>query len=171
MKPLRKLAAVAFFVMLLITALLGGQLALVPHTVENGEEITRAFAASSKFIESFQQANQRLPEEAEFDSWQAQQKSVLPRIESVKLISANDLPLEVQRLFGPSPANSFALSLWRGEWHEHYAGWSNESTIDSPLWLYAWALGLLLISASTTVALWKVARGKPGSQNLGGANE
>ena len=165
MKPLRKLAAVAFFVALLITALLGGQLALVPHTVENGEEITRVFPESSRFIKSFQQANQRLPNGAEFDSWQAQQKSKLPRIESVRIISANDLPLEVQKRFGPPPADSFALSLWRGEWHEHYAAWSNESTVDSPLWLYASALGLLVISASTTAALWKFSKGKPGSQN------
>jgi hypothetical protein len=171
MKPLRKLAAAAVFVALLLTVLFGVQLALVPHTVENGEEISNAFAASSNFIKSFQEANQRLPNEVEFESWKAQQKGASPRIASVKIIAANELPLDAQRLFGTPPANSFALSLWRGEWYEHYAAWAQKSTIDSPLWLYVVAIGLLSISAFSTVVLWKFARGGSPTRNTKVANE
>lgn len=159
MRPLRKLAAAASFVALLFTVLFAVQLALVPHTAENGEEISRAFAASANFIKSFQATNYRLPNDDEFAKWKAQQKSVLPRVESVKLTSPNNLPLDAQRIFGVAPADSFALSLWRGEWHEHYAPWSQRSTVDSPFWLYASTIGLLLIAVFSSVALWKFAKG------------
>ena len=171
MKLLRKLAAAAVFVALLLTVLSGVQLALVPHTVENGEEIYSAFAASSNFIKSFQEANQRLPNEVEFESWKAKQKGATPRIASVKITAANVLPLNAQRLFGTPPANSFALSLWRGEWYEHYAAWSQKSTIDSPFWLYVAAIGLLSISAFLTVVLWKFARGGSHTRNTELAHE
>ncbi|MEK8088089.1 hypothetical protein WNB94_16925 [Aquabacterium sp. A3] len=158
MRTLRKLAAAASFVALLLTLLFASQLALVPHTVENGALISRAFSASAAFIKSFQAANRRLPNDDEFATWKAQQKGVLPMVEGVKLTSPNNLPLDAQEVFGAAPAGSFALSLWRGEWHEHYAPWSQESTVDNPAGLYASTIGLVLIAGFSTVALWKFAK-------------
>ena len=101
---------------------------LVEHTIENSRKINQSFEEAISFVTDYENQNQRLPTQAEFQEW----SSSFPRrpySPNDMEIILNEFPKEVTKRFGAPSKNGFALSLWRGEWSEYYVSWQNKTTL------------------------------------------
>lgn len=127
--------------------LFGLMLLSIPSTVENGKEIEMSFLAATTFVDNFQHTNGHIPSNAEFNEWKSHQPSAVYGVQNIELTKPTAIPEDIARKFGVPPADSYALSLWRGEWYEYYASWAHASTIDSPQELYANFVALCLAFA------------------------
>ena len=143
----------------LLTVILGLQIGLVPHTVDNGRAIEGSFSASASFVDGFVKRKGRLPSPEEFNHWKALQPERALGVRNVRLTTTAQIPDVVLERFGSADAKSYALELWRGEWSEYYASWVERSTVDSAAGLYASAAGLFLASLVGTSLFWHLARG------------
>jgi len=143
-------------IMVLLALLFLGTFTLVPHTIENGRAIDKAFLEASDFIEKLSAESGQIPSSAAFDAWKAGRSSWVKNMDL--LSEPNMIPSEVVSRFGPMPSNGYALSVWRGEWMEYFISWRKVSTVDSVAGLYASSLGLSLASALLAIVLWCIRR-------------
>lgn len=127
---------------------------LVPRTVSKGEEIERAFLKAAEFIDRSIQSNGRVPTQPEFQEWRADKGRWVSRMELTK---SSDSNADVQMRFRELPENAYVLSVWRGEWSEHYAQ-GKGSTVDSAIGLYSSSIGIAMGACGLSAVLWSLAR-------------
>lgn len=111
------------------------------------------------FVKSFQRANNRLPSNREFYTWDRghynDYTSALPQ-DSDSLVSSlgsvqyirkkSDIVTDdLQKFKGANWDNDYAIGVWRGEWWEYYYSWTDSYDTNSYSW-YDGVIGLLWTS-------------------------
>ena len=143
-------AAAATLIAIILTLSIG----MVPHTVSNGSEIESAFLQAKEYVEKNIKSTGRAPTKSEFYKWRSDKGRWISRIDIEKPPTGN---VELQKQFGKLPAETYVLSVWRGEWSEYFVQ-GKGSTVDSAFVLYSGFIGLALGAYILSAALWLVAR-------------
>lgn len=156
--PLRRIAAFITAVATAVLAFAGALyfaagLVLIPHTVENGREIEKAFSAASSWVDSFNQIRGHLPSSEEFAAWTSSQPD--NAFKDMRLLAKQpEFPSQVIKSFGQPAANSYVLETWRGEWFEYFASWAHASTVDGALSLYGSTVIITIAFFAAASASW-----------------
>jgi hypothetical protein len=150
------LLVVVFLVWIAAAYSLGAML-LLPHTVENGESINKAFTDASSYVEVFSQRNGRLPTNNELNlrktNATAGTRAWIVEIDTHLKVGEN-----AHQGGNVVSSERYTLSIWRGEWYEHYVPSSKKSTVDSAFGLYLWRSGFTVFCGMLGWFLLRVTR-------------
>ena len=127
------------------------------HTIEKNHHIEKSFKQSAEFVQNFLENNMRLPSQSEFDEWTTTQKQNDSFVEGMQLISSNYSDEAIEK-FGTPKAGAYLLAIWRGEWYEYYASWTDTNSLsfnkkDYYMLGYWWADALLILGIGVTLLL------------------
>ena len=100
----------------------------IQKTINKNKGIDKILRATASYVDDFYKLNQRYPTDSEREVWVSEQPKTIYRL---RLFSnERDYPSEVLARFGEPSDNSYILALWRGDWHEYYVSWKNETTLS-----------------------------------------
>jgi hypothetical protein len=132
----------------------------VDHTIENSRRIAATLEAGRVFVDSFLAQHGRLPNPTEFEEWSSVQADEVYGARNLRL-SVADFSPELIAEFGPPGNDAYSLSLWRGEWDEHYASWARRTSLifdRSAYFVFGSPLRDAAVPALISVGLFLAAR-------------
>jgi hypothetical protein len=125
----------------------------VNRTLESSRVIDANFKRAAAFVDQYRETAGRVPTAAEFSKWTEQFPTRGHSIQNIELRTAPFSP-EVTARHGSPPADSYALTYWRGEWEESYASWTRRSSMTfDPSAYYIFGSRWMQIAAALAFAI------------------